>query len=55
MASLTNKGEQDHQQDNESTDTWNQDQQEETKNIHSRQVPRAAITHVIIISSQDLK
>lgn len=27
MATLTNKGEQDHQQDNEGTDTWNQDQQ----------------------------
>ena len=55
MASLTNKGEQDRQQDNESTDAWNQDQQEETKRIHSRQFAQAAITPVIIFSSQDLK
>ena len=54
MASLTNKGEQDYEQDNEGTDTRNQDQQQEAENIRSCQLLRAAITHVIVNSSQDL-
>lgn len=55
MASLTNKAKQNHQQDNKSTDTWNQDQQQETENISSRQLLRAAVTHATVIGSQDLK
>ena len=55
MTTLTDKGKQDHQQDDEGTETGNQDEQQETENVSRRQPWRAAIAHAIFISSQGLK
>jgi hypothetical protein len=55
IGSPTSKGQQDHQQHGESTDAGDKDQQKEAEETGSHPLLRAAIAHVIVIDSQDLK